>query len=239
MLARCSPLAQVGAALMLSVAPLVTLRPVTPTIVLLVTLVAVPFTGLTYRALVRRAWILLLSVAGVVVVQVLFGTTRTGHVLFWHVTTDGAVVAGALALRVLAIALPGFVVFAAMDPTDLADALIQRLHAPPRFALGALAALRLLPLLTAEWQTLRLARRARGVDAGRNPVAHVRLFASTAFGLLVGAIRRGTRLAVAMEARGLTNGPRTAARASPFDWRDTTLIAAAALLAVAAVVAGR
>ena len=53
---------------------------------------------------------------------------------------------------------------------------------------------------------LTLARRARGVDAGRNPVARLRLFASTAFALLVGAIRRGTRLAVAMDARGFDSG---------------------------------
>jgi hypothetical protein len=74
-------------------------------------------------------------------------------------------------------------VFATTDPTDLADALVQNAKAPARFAIGALAAMRLLPLLGAEWQALALARRARGIDAGHNPIARLRLFGSTAFAL--------------------------------------------------------
>jgi energy-coupling factor transport system permease protein len=129
---------------------------------------------------------------------------------------------------VVAVGLPGILVFAATDPTDLADALVQNLRAPPRFAIGALAAFRLMPLLGEEWRSLSLARRARGMDAGRNPAARLRLFASTAFALLVGAIRRGTRLAVAMDARGFDSGrPRTAARRQPFRVADAVLVAAA------------
>src|SRR5207244_3854930 len=119
----------------------------------------------------------------------------------------------ALALRVLAVAVPGVLVFATTDPTDLADSLVQNVRLPVRFAIGALAAFRLMPLLHDEWRLLTLARRARGVDAGRNPLVKVRLFASLTFALLVGAIRRGTRLAVAMDARGFDSGAtRTAVR---------------------------
>jgi energy-coupling factor transport system permease protein len=136
------------------------------------------------------------------------------------------------------VALPGVVVFASTDPTDLADALIQNVRTPPRFAIGALAAFRLVPLLGQEWRMLTLARRARGVDAGRNPVARARLFASTAFALLVGAIRRGTRLAVAMDARGFDSGlPRTSARRQAFRAADGALVAGAAALAAAILAA--
>ena len=45
---------------------------------------------------------------------------------------------------------------------DLADALVQRWRVPARFAYGALAALRLLPLLSADWHMIGRARRARG-----------------------------------------------------------------------------
>ena len=138
-----------------------------------------------------------------------------------------------LVLRLFAVALPGVIVFATTDPTDLADALVQNARAPARFAIGALAAFRLVPLLGQEWQMLSMARRARGVDAGRNPVAQLRLFASTAFALLVGAIRRGTRLAVAMDARGFDSGtpahrrPAAALRRAP----TALLIVGAAALA--------
>ena len=83
---------------------------------------------------------------------------------------------------------------------------------------------------------ISMARRARGVDPGRNPVAKLRLFASTAFTLLVGAIRRGTRLAVAMDARGFDAGtPRTVARPQRFTGADALLVAGAALLAAGAL----
>ena len=151
-------------------------------------------------------------------------------------TTGVLLTALGLVLRLLAVALPGMIVFATTDPTDLADALVQNAKAPARFAIGALAAFRLVPLLGQEWQMLSMARRARGVDAGRNPVAELRLFASTAFALLVGAIRRGTRLAVAMDARGFDAGtPRTVARRQRFGPADALLIAGAVVLAAAAL----
>ena len=80
------------------------------------------------------------------------------------------------------------------------------------------------------------ARRARGVDAGRNPFAAIKIFSSTTFALLVGAIRRGTRLATAMDARGFDSGvPRTIARPQRFGPADWLLIAAAAAVGAVAI----
>ena len=58
---------------------------------------------------------------------------------------------------------------ATSDPTEVADALIQQARVSPRFAIGVLAALRLVPVLARDWRTIGLARRARGVEAGRSP----------------------------------------------------------------------
>ncbi|MGH8838402.1 MAG: energy-coupling factor transporter transmembrane component T, partial [Jiangellaceae bacterium] len=141
-------------------------------------------------------------------------------------------------VRVLAIAFPGVVVLVTIDPTDLADSLVQNARVPARFAYASLAALRLLPLMAVEWRTIGLARRARGVDAGRNLVAHLRLFAGTVFTLLVGAVRRGTRLAVAMDARGFDAvGPRTIARPQVVRRSDVALVLGAFAVLVAAALA--
>ena len=235
-LARRNPVAKLGAALIFSVVLIISLDPVAPALAIGVELAVLPFFGLRYRDLLRLAWPLALAAAGVVLTLILFAADRTGAVLVTAgplvITTSVLSTALALALRVIAVALPGLLVFATTDPTDLADALIQNVKASPRFAIGALAAFRLVMLLGQEWQMLTLARRARGVDAGRNPLAGIRLFASTAFALLVGAIRRGTRLAVAMEARGFDSGlPRTVARRQHFTGADAALIAGAAALA--------
>ncbi|WP_431883649.1 energy-coupling factor transporter transmembrane component T family protein [Micromonospora gifhornensis] len=239
-LARRNPVAKLAAALLFAFPLLATLDPVAPAIALAVELAVLPLFGLRYRVLLRRAWPLLLAAGGVLVTLVLFAADRSGRVLLdagpIMVTSSVLLTALGLVLRLFAVALPGVIVFATTDPTDLADALVQNAKAPARFAIGALAAFRLLPLLSQEWQMIAMARRARGVEAGRNPVAKLRLFASTAFTLLVGAIRRGTRLAVAMDARGFdSTTPRTFARHQPFSTADWLLLICAPALAAAAL----
>jgi energy-coupling factor transport system permease protein len=139
------------------------------------------------------------------------------------------------ASRVLAVALPGLVAAVAIDPTGLADALVVRLRVPARPAYSVLAGLRLLPLLADEWAVLGRASRARGLG-GSGVRARGRQFSSMTFRLLVAALRRGGRLAVALDARGLRpDGPRTIARPVHWSGSDTVaLLAAAAALVVAA-----
>ena len=240
-LARRNPTAKLAAAMVLTLLLVISLDPVTPAVVLVVEVAVVPLFGLRYGRLLRRMWPLTVA-AGLSAASYLFFAERTGEVLFdlgpLTVTTGTVDSAVSLFLRLFAIALPGIMVFASTDPTDLADSLVQNAKAPTRFVLGALAAIRLLPLLASDWEMLRLARRARGVDGGRNPAAHLRLFGSTVFGLLVVAIRRGTRLATAMDARGFDSGTaRTWARAQRFGLADSALILAAAVLGAAGIAA--
>jgi energy-coupling factor transport system permease protein len=156
------------------------------------------------------------------------------HLQFLFVqVTDGSIeLAIATVLRVLAIALPAVVLFVTIDPTDLADGLAQVAKLPARFVLGALAGLRLVSLFLEDWRSLELARRARGVgDSGR-----IRRFLGQSFALLVLSIRRGSKLATAMEARGFgARGKRTWARESRLGWGDAALVALAMLVAAAAV----
>ena len=241
-LARRNPAAKLAAALLFSLPLIATLDPVAPAVAITVELAVLPLFGVRPLTLLRRAAPLLLSIAGLLVTVLLFAADRSGTVLLdagpLLLTTGVLWTALGMALRVVAIALPGLIVLATTDPTDLADALIQNARLPARFAIGALAAFRMVPLLTDEWRTLAAARRARGVDAGRNPVAVARIFTSTAFALLVGAIRRGVRLATAMDARGFDSGtPRTVARRQVFGAADTALIVAACGLSAAALTA--
>ena len=81
------------------------------------------------------------------------------------------------------------------------------------------------------------ARRARGLDPGRSPVAHLRAFGGQVFAVLVAAVRRGVRLAAAMAARGFgaTGVERTVARPQPMRAADWLLVAATAATVVGAV----
>ena len=227
-LSAVNPVAQLTAIVVVTVVLLVSGDPVTPAVLLAAELALLPAAGLTRPGdVLRRTWPLLLSAAGVAWVNVAFGSLSGAEA--W---ASGAT----WGLRVIALSLPGVLLFASTDPVRLADALTLHWRVSTRFAYGALAAMRLVPLLAAEFETIRLARRARGVDAGGNPVAHARLLASTSFALLVGAIRRGTRLATAMDARGFDSGTaRTNARGSRLRPLDTAFVVGAVLVCAAAV----
>ncbi|WP_017537200.1 MULTISPECIES: energy-coupling factor transporter transmembrane component T [Nocardiopsis] len=220
MLRRRNPAAKLLAALLVAAALVPVLDPVTAGAVLAAVVLVLPFAGLRARPVLLLFPPLLLAAASVAVVNLLYGDA-------------GAAAALGLGLRLAAIALPCVLAVLTSDPTETADALVQRLRVPERPALGVLAALRLVPLLAEQWRTLTLARRARGLEAGANPAAAVRLFAGKVFALLVRAVRTGTRLAAAMDARAFGTGPRTHARRSVWTAADTALVAG-----TAAVLAG-
>jgi energy-coupling factor transport system permease protein len=98
--------------------------------------------------------------------------------------------------------------------------------------LGGLAGLRLVGLFIDDWHALQLARRARGIGDG----GAIRRVGSQAFALLVLSIRRGSKLATAMEARGF-GAPitRTWARPSTFGGREYALVGIGLLIALLAV----
>lgn len=235
-LVRAHPLAKLAAMMLLLCGVLPSVDLVSAGTLLALELLALPLAGLSARTMIRRLWVIPLAALSAAWATALLAE-KTGRVLLdlgaLSVTTGTLESGVAIGLRVVAIALPGVVLVASIDPTDLADGLSQRLRLPARFVLAALAAFRLMTLLVEEWQTLTLARRARGVASGRTP----RGFAAQAFALLVQAIRRGTRLAMAMEARAFGAGERTWARASVFHWRDVVVVLVAAAMAAAAIVA--
>ena len=239
-LARANPVAKLGAALVLLVALFASLDGVTAGVVLLGLLALLPASGLSVGALLGRAWLVGITAISIGVFNVLFAAEQAGPTVVdlgpLRIGAETLANGAGLALRLLAIALAGLLATATSDPIDVADALIQQLRVSPRFAIGVLATLRLLPLLAQEWQTLGMARRARGVEAGRSPIAAIRLFAGKLLSLLVGVIRRGSRMALAMEARGFGALPcRSVARPQVMRTSDWAWIAGALALASAAV----
>jgi len=246
-LATANPVAKLLVAMLIPIALILTVDPVTAGTALLLELAVLPWCGTGPRQLFRSGWIVLLSAVPAGLLTLLFAPDD-GRLLFdlgpVTVTTGSAGAAAAIALRILAIGLPGVVLIATTDPTDLADGLAQVLHLPHRFVLSALAALRLFGVLAQEWQALTMARRARGFDtgfgrAGGFGIGAVRRIGGQVFALLVLAIRRATVLAVAMEARGFgVDRHRTWARPSRFGLADAAVVTGGLLIVVAATGVG-
>ncbi|GAA4266876.1 energy-coupling factor transporter transmembrane component T [Frondihabitans peucedani] len=232
---RVNPVAKLGAAVILSLSLLLSIDWVSAGVALVLEAVLLAWAGLGWRAFWRRTLALWIAAPVSVVATSLYGQDSGGVLLrlgFITVTEGSVALALAIGLRILAVGIPGIVLFATTDPTDLADGLGQILRLPARFVLGALAGIRLVGLFVDDWRQLGLARRARGVADSGGFVGAVRRSAGMAFALLVLSVRRGSKLATAMEAKGFGSDlPRTWARPSTFGRAEWVLIGIGVVIA--------
>jgi energy-coupling factor transport system permease protein len=235
-LARINPVAKLAAAVVVSTALILTIDWVSAAVALVLELLLLGLARLPLRSVVLRITPLLVAAPLACLTTILYGQS-SGHVYWqwWLIeVSEGSISLGiATGLRILAIGIPAVVMFITIDPTDLADGLAQIARLPSRFVIGALAGLRLVGLFVDDWRALELARRARGVaDRGA-----LKRLVGQIFALLVLSIRRGSKVATAMEARGFGGPtPRTWARESVFGAQDWVVIALGALIAASAVV---
>jgi energy-coupling factor transport system permease protein len=231
---RVNPVAKLAVAAIIGLALVLSLDWVSAAVALALELVLLPFAGLTRKGLLALVPIAVAAPLAALTILLYGAPSGEVHAEFLLVrVSDGSIeLAVATFLRLIAIALPSVALFVTIDPTDLADGLAQVLHLPSRFVLGALAALRLAGLFVEDWRSLELARRARGIgDTGR-----LKRFAGLAFALLVLSVRRGSKLATAMEARGFgAPDPRSWARPSRLGRRDAVLVGLGVVIAASAV----
>ena len=199
--AKVNPVARVIGALLMCIPMFFSLDVVSAGSALAIELVLLWIGGVAPWTALRRTWPVWIAALGSLLSVTLYGSASGAVLLDWgwiHVTEGSVYYGVATAVRVGAIAVPSVILALGLDPTDLADGLVQILRCPSRFVYGGLAGMRMFTLLQEDWRALGLSRRSRGLGDG-NAVGRA---LSQAFGLLVVSIRRATRLATAMEARG-------------------------------------
>lgn len=190
------------------------------------------------RELVRAHLLFLPFAVGVLMTN---AVSRAGVVVAevgpFEVTDDGVRVGLALALRVLVVAVPAVVLARRTDPTRLVVAAMQHLRLRPRGGFAVLTAHRMLADMPQRWQLLLAAGRSRApLDRRGTPRLGVRGYARASMGLLVGGIRRGDRIADALDVRGIGAPVRTARLQEPFSRVDVLVAGVVVLGAVTAAV---
>jgi energy-coupling factor transport system permease protein len=240
LLTRANPLAKFAAVVLITLVLALSIDWVSASVALAFELMLFPLAGLTLWLLWQRGWPLILAAAlGGWSTAIL--APDSGPILLdvriWSISEGSLELGVGFLLRGLAIALPAVLLMSCTDPTDLADALAQKARLPHRFVLGTLAAMRLVGLMAEEWETIGMARRARGVGSRGNPVQRLRATLGQSFGLLVQAIRRASRLAVTMEARGFGGARRTWARESTYSGLDIWVLLGGLVIAGTAAAA--
>lgn len=220
--AKLNPVSRFIGALLLCIPMFLTLDIVSASVAFELEVLLLWIGGVAPWTVLRKTWPVWIAAAGSFISVALYGKT-SGEILANFggiiVISQGSLyLALATFLRVAAIAVPGVILALGLDPTDLADGLVQILHLPQRFVYGGLAGMRMFTLLQDDWRALGRSRRSRGLGDGST----IKRVFSQAFSLLVGSIRRGTKLATAMEARGFgSDAPRSQARESKLhavDW---------------------
>lgn len=194
--------------------------------------------NLRWRELALAQIPFLLFGIGVLMVN---AVTRPGTQAFdapIRITVEGLTIGTALAIRALIIGIGAIAFVASTPPREMMVSAVQHLRLPQRFGYALLAGQRSLEQMPRTWVTIRAAHAVRApLNRKGNPRLGVRGFAQCAFALLVGAIRSSERIALALEARGLSDRPRTIWRPVPIGATDA-LLSAAVLGAFAAVIVG-
>ncbi|HEX7492410.1 MAG TPA: energy-coupling factor transporter transmembrane component T [Candidatus Limnocylindrales bacterium] len=245
-LTRVTPVARLLAGMIWLVASVLTLDPVVPIRLAAAAIVTIVlWSGLPLRRIPGRMAPLGFAILSLTFFSIVLSAANSDRALATLAQigpvriTGPAVTAGlSVGLRVVVIGLTTLLVFGPSDPTRLADSLVQQWRIPDRFAYGTLGALRVAPFMADDWSVIGAARRLRGIRA--SGLGRIRDFGDRLLVMLVAAIRRAERLALAMDARGFDSGIRRSHfREMHVTWRDWLTVAVALAVAVAALTLDR
>ena len=164
------------------------------------------------------------------VLQLLFVRSGTAVIGF---ATDVALTTGSKAcLRLLGVALPLVLMLMVTKTNDLANACVEVLHVPYRFAYTFTTALRFVPVFSQEMDAIMEAQTARGVAYDtRNPIKKMRLMLPLCVPLLISSVSKTDATALAAEQRGFYLRTRASSfKRYPLMARDWVAIACAVAL---------
>ena len=161
---------------------------------------------------------------------------RRGTPVFWIVTDQGLLTAAKVVLRLMVVCMPLALVLAVTRVSDLANALVQVLHVPYKYAFTLTTAIRFIPQFLAEMNDIMEAQTARGVEFdGAKGLKKLGMILPLCAPLLISSVRRTDAIAVAAEVRGFTlRTAQSGYKQYRFSTRDGAVFLLYALLIVAA-----
>lgn len=241
LLHRMNPVAKLLGALLVSVACFVTGNVVFIAAVLVFDLVLAWSCGMLRQALGLARAVFFFSL---ILALIQLFTTPEGMQLValpWgYIGTGSLLAALTTVLRLIAAAVPLFLVLYVTQLTDLSNALVKKLHVPYRYAFTFTSTVRFIPVFMNDMKGIMEAQTARGVEFDTDSlVKKVRLMVPLCVPLLVSSVRKTNSSAIAAEVRGFyLRGRQSAYKEYPFAASDVlALVLCAALVAVAVALA--
>ena len=219
LLHRLNPVAKLALAAAIVIATILS-----DTYPMLLGLLALTFLLATYAGVARRLAVLLkvLIPATLIMLVLQLLLIRDGQPVALFVTDTGLITGSKVALRLLGVALPLVLMLLVTKPTDLANACVEKLHIPYKYAFTFTTALRFVPVFSQEMNAIMEAQTARGVEYDtKNPIRKLQLMLPLCVPLLISSVSRTDATALAAEERGFYLRTRESSyKRYPFAVRD-------------------
>ena len=223
LLHKLNPVAKLGVAAAIIVATFLA-----NTFPLLIALLVLTLALGAYAGVLGRLVTLLKLLVPLAVIMLLLQTAvvRGGEPVFLWMTTVGLDTGGKACLRLLGVALPLILMLTVTKLNDLANACVEKLHIPYRYAFTFTTALRFVPLFSQEMNAIMEAQTARGVEYDtKNPFKKLQLMLPLCVPLLVSSVGKTDATALAAEQRGFYLRTRASSyKRYPFAARDVVVL---------------
>jgi energy-coupling factor transport system permease protein len=234
---RMNPVAKLACALLISVACFCTSNVVFLLCVLAADFVLARACGMTRQALgLARA----VCVFSVVLAAIALLTTPAGTPLLalpWGFIGTGSLLAAVVIIvRLVACAIPLFLVMYVTKLTDIANACCKILHVPYKYAFTFTSAVHFIPVFMNDMAGIMEAQTARGVEFDGGMLARLKLMVPLCVPLLVSSVRKTSSAAIAAEVRGFNLRTRQSGfKEYPFAARDVAAMLICAVILVASI----
>lgn len=233
---RLNPVAKLLASLLIIFACFVT-----PSFALLLVILVLGFVLAASCGMTKQTIGLAKAVAGFSLLLALIAlfTTPQGDVVFelpWGYIGTGSVLAAVrIVLRLVACAIPLFLVFYVTKLNDISNSLVKVCHVPYKYAFVFTSTVHFIPVFMNDMSAIMEAQMARGVEFDGGLVKRIKLMVPLCVPLLVGSVRKTNSAAIAAEVRGFNlRSASSGYKEYPFGGGDAAyILLGAALLAVA------
>ena len=157
-----------------------------------------------------------------------------------YIGTGGIVAAVLIIVRLIAAAIPLFLLFYVTKISDLTNACVKVLHIPYKYAFTFSSTVHFIPVFMNDMRGIMEAQTARGVEFDRGGIVNkVRLMVPLCVPLLVGSVRKTNSAAIAAEVRGFNLRTRASGyKRYPFTAADIGTLALGVALLAGAIALG-
>lgn len=203
-----NPIVKLGTVLAITVIVSLSFYPLLPLITFILSVVVISVGGMfTIIEILKRVRIFLgIAISFIFFMLILRGIDNPGaiyQIWIFSWNPQDFVYVFSLGLRIITIVTMSMGFVLTTSPNKLVLSLILQLKIPYLHGYATLAAYRFLPTLQNEIKSIRLAQEIRGIEWERGIINRLRAPFRIMLPLLSNAVRRGEKVSIAMESRGL------------------------------------